>query len=464
MRQKMIKGYAIHAVLGLILFFFPVFQTAAAGENPKGKLVLGLQEVIARVIAQNPDIRAIESDILSSKYDLEQVKGGYYPQIDTTAVVGPVTDAKEPLVVDGRITDPSPGLSFSTVGIFGRLDLTATQPLYTFGKLSNRKDAATHGVRAKEFQIEDKKAQIVLRIKELYYGLIVAQLGLDSAAEAEDFFREAENRIRRLLELKSSNVTESDLYRIDAYRSESMRFKEEARKGLRVAYFALKAMMGLPPGIDFEPVEKTLPAQKQDLSALNSYIDSAALQRPEFKQLAEALSAQDAMVKAAISDRYPSLFAAFIASLAGAPGRDTLDNPYIRDEFNHAYAGFIAGAKWNIDFGISKAKVEKARAEYNKLFHTKRSAEMNIPIQVAKSYHDHIEYGEALRFYQNAATAARKWVITAMADFDMGIETADAMLRAIEKYGQTQGSYIEALYKYNLTMAELELAAGMKTW
>jgi outer membrane protein TolC len=330
--------------------------------------------------------------------------------------------------------------------------------------LSNRKDAATHGVRAKEFQIEDKKAQIVLRIKELYYGLIVAQLGLDSAAEAEDFFREAENRIRRLLELKSSNVTESDLYRIDAYRSESMRFKEEARKGLRVASFALKAMMGLPPDIDFEPVEKTLPAQKQDLSALNSYIDSAALQRPEFKQLAEALSAQDAMVKAAISDRYPSLFAAVIASLAGAPGRDTLDNPYIRDEFNHAYAGFIAGAKWNIDFGISKAKVEKARAEYNKLFHTKRSAEMNIPIQVAKSYHDHIEYGEALRFYQNAATAARKWVITAMADFDMGIETADAMLRAIEKYGQTQGSYIEALYKYNLTMAELELAAGMKTW
>jgi len=68
-----------------------------------------------------------------------------------------VRDAEEPLVVDGRITDPSPGLSFSSIGIFGKLDITATQPLYTFGKISNRQEAAAHGVKAKEHAITDRK-------------------------------------------------------------------------------------------------------------------------------------------------------------------------------------------------------------------------------------------------------------------------------------------------------------------
>jgi outer membrane protein TolC len=51
-----------------------------------------------------------------------------------------------------------------------------------------------------------------------------------------------------------------------------------------------------------------------------------------------------------------------------------------------------------------------------------------------------------------------------MADFDMGVGTADDMLRAIERYGQNQGKYIEALFRYNLSLAELENAIGMKTW
>lgn len=465
----------------MLIFIFPFIFSCLIGLGPAAgaetgqagpssgaaalkKAVLGLPDLIRMAVEKSPEIEGIRSDISSSQFDLEQARAGYYPQIETTAVVGPARDAKEPLIVNGRITDPSPGLSFSSIGVFGKLDILATQPLYTFGKISNREEAAARGVRAKQFQIDDKKGQIVLRIKELYYGLVLARSGLETVDEANDFFNDAESRIKNLLDVDSPNVKESDLYRIDAYRADILRSRAEAEKGVRLSYFALKALIGMPAGADFDPADKTISAKKEKLPDLKHFIDSAYANRPEFKQLAEGLEAKKFLVEAAKSDLYPSFFAAVVGSFAGAPGRDKLDNQYIPDDFNHAYGGVVAGAKWNLDFGISRAKVEKARAELNKLASQKANAEMSIPIQVSKSYQDLVEAFQSIESYRRAAVSSRKWVITSLTNFDMGTDTADDMLRAIERYGNNQGKYLESVYRYNMAAAELEYAAGIKTW
>lgn len=471
-------------IFSFVLFnFFAIFNPAVARDRQsppspessspvppgadarlKKTAVLGLPDLIRMAIEKSPEIEGIRQDVSSARYDLEQAEAGYYPQIETTAVLGPARDAKEPLIVNGRITDPSPGLSFSSIGVFGRLDLTATQPLYTFGKLSNRREAAAKGVRAKEFQIDDEKGRIVVRIKELYYGLVLARSGLETVDEANDFFNDAESRIKNLLEAGSPNVKDSDLYRIDAYRADILRSKAEAEKGVRLSYFALKALIGMPPGTDFVPADKEITAPEIKLPDLSRFINSAYANRPEFKQLAEGLAAQNFLVEAAKSDLYPSFFTAAVASFAGAPGRDTLHNQYIPDEFNHAYGGIVAGARWNLDFGITRARIGKEKAELNKLASQKANAEMSIPIQVSKSYNDLLEAYASVKSYQRAAVSSRQWVITALTGFDMGTETADDMLRAIERYGNNQGKYLESVYRYNMALAELEYAAGIKTW
>jgi outer membrane protein TolC len=374
--------------------------------------------------------------------------------------MGPVDNADRPEVRGTRIVDPTIG----GIGIFGRLDFILTQPLYTFGKLSNRKEAATRGVRAKEFKLLEKKNEIALRVKELYYALIVARSGIEAAEEAEGFFDDARSRMKHLLELGSSNVMESDLYKVDAYRADSLRSKAVAERGTRVAYFALKSLIYLPRDKEFDLAEKVLPMREEALADLENYIQKAFVERPEFKQLDEALAAQASQIQAAQSDRYPSFFVAFQGSLAGAPGRETLHNAYISDDFNHVDVGAIAGIKWHFDFGISKGKVEKEKAEYARLRYAKDSGKLNIPIQVAKSYQEVREWKVAVEAYNKAAIASRKWVVTALANFDMGVGTADDILRGIEKYGQNQGKYLEALFNYNLSLAQLEYAVGTKTW
>jgi outer membrane protein TolC len=266
------------------------------------------------------------------------------------------------------------------------------------------------------------------------------------------------------LDLGSANVLESDLYRVEAYRADTARSRAEAEKGAKVAYFALKSMIYLPPETNFELDEKVLPFKEENLSELPSYIEKAYGDRPELKQLEEALAAQQSLVRAAESDRYPSFFIALEGSLAGAPGRETLQNAYIPDEFNHANVGVVAGVRWNFDFGISKAKVDKEKAEYSRLHYTKGSAKLNIPIQVAQYYQEVKEWRVAAESYSKGATASRKWIVAALTNFDMGVGTADDMLRAIEKYGENQGKYLEALFNYNLSLARLEYAVGTKAW
>jgi len=455
------RGRSACAAIVCTALVFLLYGTAS-GQTGSEKLVLGLSQVITMSINASPEMAEKRSEAASAKSDLAQARAGYYPQVDTTALVGPINDARRPEVVGNRIIDPSP--SFWTIGVFGRLNLTMTQPLYTFGKISNRRDAAEHGVVAREVGQVRTSDEIALRVKELYYALVLSRAAIEAAKEAGGFFDEARSHMQRLLEAGSSNVVESELYRVDAYRADIIRGRAEAEKGANISYFALKSLIGLPPDKDFEPADKTLAFKVEELNQPEAYIRKALAERPEFTQLEQGLAAQRSLVEASRADRYPSFFAALAGSLAGAPGRETLHNPYITDDFNHVGVGVVTGVNWHFDFGIMKARVEKEMAEYERLSHTKAKAELNIPIQVIKSYQDVRQWKVAVEAYQTAAVASRKWIVAALTSFDMGTGAADDLLRGIERYGQNRGRYLEALFNYNMSLAQLEYAMGVRSW
>lgn len=467
-REGIMTRSAFHtAILCLFALAFHISfaaRPAWATQPQQQKLVLGLQEMVQRAIDASPEVAGSLNQVEMVQNDLAQVQAAYRPQLDVTAITGPSSEAVEPLVVNGRITDPSPATTLSNIGIFGRLDFTVTQPLYTFGKLSNRKLAAQHGVTASQWEVIRKQAEIALRVKQLYYALILAGDGISVSKNVDSFFEDASKRIQRLLELDSPNVSPSDRYQLDARRAIAVRGRAASEKGYRVAYFGLKSLIRLPEPVGFEPADRNLRIDANELPELQTYIRRARDDRPEFRQINEALEARKYEVKAARSDQYPSLFLALQGSFAGAPNRDTIDSPYIEDQFNHAEAGLVAGLEWHFDFGIMSARVRKKRAEYARMRNTKASAELNIPIQVAQLYEEVREWKRAAQAYHDASVAARKWVITAISDFEFGVGTADNMIKAIEKYGENEGDYLESLYEYHLSLAQLDHATGVIDW
>jgi outer membrane protein TolC len=303
----------------------------------------------------------------------------------------------------------------------------------------------------------------MVKISEAYYGYILSDQGKDAVKEARSYLDDARTRINRLLAVGSPNVKETDRYRLAVYEGSIEEFAAKAEEGAKVAYLALKHMAGYPPNQDFRlPME--LPPLEAPKGDLEHYVRQAFELRPEMRQVKEGLVARQLLLDAAKADRLPSFFFAIHAVLAGAPGRDTIAgnrrDPALMDFFNERGAFPFVGMKWDFDFGITKAKIGQAQAELSKLKNTEKTALMGIPIQVAEAYGKVQEHYKGAQGNEKAYVNARRWVITAFSNFDIGLGSMDEVFRAIRSYGETRGNYLLSLYNYHLAKAKLENVTG----
>ncbi len=424
---------------------------------------LSLEDCVQMALQAAPELREADQDVLAAQADLSQAKAGQWAQMEVIGIAGPVNDADQPLVTgrlnaNGRFRGRLKEQDEESIGVFGRLELVLVQPLYTFGKISNRQDAAARGVEVQRIAREKKRGDVILGVKELYFALVVALQGKEAAADADAFNEDAKRRIKRLLDVNAKNVDPADLHRQEAFAAEVKAFQAKAESGAQIASLALKKKIGLPAGQELKLKTSELPDADRPLGPQEEYIQAALERRPEIKQLEEGIEAQQSLVHAAKADLYPSFFGAAIGSFAGAPGRERLDISYIPDDFNHAQAGLVLGAEWHLDMGIGRAKVRKEEANYRKLLHTREFAEQNIPIEVAKYYQDVREYQASYQAYEQGAVAARRWIVSSFTNFDIGVGTAKDMFDAIERYGKNQGEYLLALYNYHVALARLDHA------
>jgi outer membrane protein TolC len=120
----------------------------------------------------------------------------------------------------------------------------------------------------------------------------------------------------------------------------------------------------------------------------------------------------------------------------------------------------MVGAKWHFDFGILKAKIGQAKAELDQLRHTEKTALIGIPVEVAKDYGKVQENYKASVGMEKAYVNARRWLVTAFSNFDMGLGKLDDIFLAFERYGSFRGDYLMALYQYNLAVAKLDKSTG----
>jgi outer membrane protein len=446
-------------ILGLAVLLAPIATLAAEGP------VLSLPQLIDLALKYSPEVRGTKSEVKLAQEQKNEAHAYRFPQFDATALGGLVPNAKHlPEVmtngnVNKRLFFPDPKDKLHGMNVFGHLDFSVIQPLYTFGKIAYREEAANRNIRVKEAGVDAKKGEVIFQVSEAYYGLILAEQGKDAVKEAKTYLSDTRERINRLLQINSPNVKDTDRYRLAAYEGAVEKFGAEAEEGSKVAYFALKSLIGYTNGPEFK-VPQELPNPSQAPGTLDQQIRVALEMRPEFTQLKEGLVARQLLVDAARADQYPSFFLAVVGQLAGAPGRRYNPDPWVNDFFNDNGALPMVGAKWHFDFGILKAKIGQAKAELEQLQETEKTAIMGIPVEVAQTYGKVQENYKASLGMEKAYVNARRWLVTAFSNFDMGVGKLEDIFQAFERYGAFRGDYLMSLYQYNLAAAKLDKVTG----
>lgn len=449
--KKLVTRYLL--LVTFILFTVP----AVYAQDTNQKIVLTLEQCIKKTIEVSPEIAEAryEEDVYKSKK--MQADSAVYPQIELLAIVSPSPRAKKEHI--GPIVNTSVGITIN--GIFGSADVSLIQPIYTFGKISSYKEAASSGIKVAQAGTDKKTSDIILRTKELYYSVLLAKDMRNLVLEIKDELLESIKKAEKQIEIDSPWADETNLYKLRAFLGEVERHLTETEKGIAIAKDALITSMGLPKNIDFDIADSALMPEDKAPAELEEYIKKALELRPEFIQLREGLNAKNALILAEKSNYYPQVFAGLKASIAGATNRDKINNPYIYDYFEHTYGAAFIGLKWSIDFGITAGRVKEAQAEYHKLIEKRKFADEAIPFQIRKAYLDLDEAQKNIVELEKAYKNARKWLVTAVLNFDLGVGDAKEIGEAAAIYAQTKANYIRSVFNHRMSFANLSYAAGI---
>ena len=442
-------------VLPLLLL---VSSIGVADEIPAPPAALGVDDCIRMALKRAPELGEADQDIALAKSKLDEAGSYRFPQLTLTTLVGPAPSASRQDITSGVATEIP--FTLNSVTLFTSADATVIQPLYTFGKISENMKAATHGIEVDRSRKQQRSNEIVQKVHEYYNGLLLAREMKELVLEVEEILIRAREKAKKLLDQGSDTVDEMDLYKLDAFSGVASKYLEEAKKGEALALAALRARMGLGVDAPLEVGAERLAIGDTEIPPLDTFIEHARRRRPELLQIAEGLKARSALVEAARSNYYPDIFLGGVVSWAYAEGRDNLHNPYLNDPFNHLLGGVAVGARWKLDFGITGSKVAGERAQYNRLLSTRDYAEANIPLQVQKYYLDLVEAKNSVTATRGAYLNAKKWAVTAIANFDFGMGPAKEIFEALQAYSSMRADYFRSVYNYKIASANLDYATN----
>ncbi|MFQ5839273.1 MAG: TolC family protein [Candidatus Methylomirabilales bacterium] len=423
------------------------------------KVVLSLDQAVERALLISPEIEETRFDVEAARAKKTQADAARFPQLELLGITGPSPEARLADSTDVNSTGDS--IFRPTIdGIFGRATLRLVQPIYTFGKISSFREAAAHGVRVSQAQVDEKAAQVILRTKELYYGLLLAEEIKGLLLGLQGQLRGALEKVERQLEAGSPGADQIDLFKLRSFLGQIQKGINESDKGINLSREALRAFLNLDPAAEVNIADKALRPLGRSPAEVEQYIREARELRPEFVQLKEGLRARRALVEAERASFFPDFFLAFFGDFAAASNRDTLNNPFIVDEFNHATAGVVAGVKWSFDFGITRGRVDEARAGYRRLLQTQVFADRGIPLQVKKAHEELLEAQKNIEATETAYRNARKWLVAAAANMDLGIGEVKDVADAVKAFAENRVENLRAMYNERLSFANLAFATG----
>ena len=410
-----------------------------------------LKTSIERALEIHPGVQAAQVDIDIAKAQLDQAKAArFLPKLEIRSVIGPSPEARgNPLVGDSDL---------NSLHVFSQTEATFLQPLYTFGKLQGARDAASAGVLAYEAGLNKSEADLELQVFEVFYGLHLANALWDLAQEAQGDFEKAREFVAEKLEEDEGDFTYTDLARIETSAYDVTEKVNAAQKAQALAESALRLLLGLGASDSLTLGDGIVPVDVE-ISPLSVYLDRVGA-RAEVRQLNAAIQARKSLIDVAKSDQYPQLFLAGQFKYSYAPNRDDQNSPFAYDPLNLLQAGAVIGFQQSLSFGLTSAKVKKARLEHQKLVYQTDLARKGIAIEIEKIYRELKEAESNLEAAQKARRAARRWFVAVRDGFNGGFEKAADMIDAVKQYGIIRAKYFEAVYNFNKAWAKLQRATG----
>jgi outer membrane protein TolC len=441
-----------------------------------------LSELIELTRKTNPGLAANAQATAKVEAQLAEAGRSWMPTGEFTSMIAPVPDVRcqrFPLAPDGSsLIDPftrqpvdperycihtnvsETSTSFS--GVFTRTELRLVQPLFTFGKITAGRNAASRGLEASRAREVGQAADVELNVKKAYYGLKAAKAALETLSEGVERLDEAQKQIDDELAKGTGSVTQTDKLRMRTVRAEVDIRVLEAQKLADDARAGLRALMGPDAPADIDVDDEPLDALEVPQRPLVHYEEQARLSRPEVRALDFLVASKRALSDLERRKQYPDLVLIGSASYAHSTSIDNPRNAFLNDPFNTRYPS-IGGAlalRLPLDLGVRNAKAAQVRAEAEEAAWRRREALGGIVFEVQRAYSSLNEATRRLAAVRSGERASKAWLTAVAANFATGLaetrDFTDAMVQAF----QFRIRALQTIFDVNVAAASLTRATG----
>jgi outer membrane protein TolC len=309
--------------------------------------------------------------------------------------------------------------------------------------------------RAKEMniaashQLERTDQEILFRVVQSYYGVLLATRQLEVAEQADKTAKSIMDRSQ--VRLDAGLVVESDLLsskvRLASREQELIR----ARNNLELARAQLNTAMGVAVETPYQPAD-ALKERNLTANSLPDLEQKALTTRSDLKRIEAQQSAQELSVAIAKSSFGPRLNA-----FAGWE----MDNP----TFLAGGGGnnWLGGIELQIDLfqgGAKRAALSLERANAEKIAALKQLASDAVRLEVRQAYYDQDASRQQIEVARIAIAQAQESLRITQDRYDSGLHTITDLLSTEETARRTQADYWQAIYQFHISYANLELACG----
>ena len=354
--------------------------------------------------------------------------------------------------------DPNLENNWEDWAIFTRAEISALQPIYSWGAINKAIRAAEAGAIAAEQSFNAKQDEVALQLYELYYSYLLA-------IEIERILDDAERTINRigdtLKEMQDEmdpDLKERDVFQYDIFKTEFQIQKTQVAQSKDVVNRIWNYILG---SNNYAPSEAFLDPVKYDLLSFDEFHEYALQNRPEIKGVNAGIDALRNVADATRAQNYPLFYLGLTASYANTPNRPRQTNPFIINNTNFASAGIGFGIRQNLNFSAMRTQNERAEIEFKRGTDLRNALTDGIMLELNEKYSEAVVAETKVTQLEEALRITREWVRHEQLNYDYGFGDVEDLLDASRKELELRVQVKQSVYELNKKIAALYKSAGL---
>ena len=458
-RKNRMKSLISSAIVFFLMLAVSVPQIFA-----QDTLRISLQDFIERGLDRSGQVDYLSNAVDLAENRTQQAKDQrILPRINLDTqhglVPGVVSETGRP--PNEFYLDPNLSNDWENWAIFTRAEISAVQPIYTWGAIKNAINATQSAANAAEFRFEAEKSEIELQLLDLYFSY---QLALETERilkEADDQLRRVERQINDMKEEGDPDLDQSDVFKFDIFRAEFQVQRVEVEQSLDNVKRVWAYVLDPTQNTVYQPESLYLDAVPFELEPYSYYESIAMDERPELRGADAGISAANSQINAVKSQFYPSLFLGLRGSFANTPNRPRQSNPFIINNTNYSSAAFGFSFRQNLNFLTTQTKVDRARIERKRVENLKNALTDGIVLELNDTYRKAAIAQTRVIQLEEVLSISKNWVRQEQLDYDFGFGDVKDLLDSVQKELETRVELKQNTFELNKRVAELYKAAGI---